>query len=489
MIVRNEAHIVVEALNAAAPFISSWVIVDTGSTDETTALIRSHMASLGIPGELHERPWRNFSYNRNEALTLAQGYGDYIWVMDADDTVEGKPDLSTLTADVYWLRSVDSNNDTFWIPRMFRDGLRVRWKGVVHEYATVEDSYIAARVHGRYHIADRHLGARSLSGETLILDRDQLLTELERHPEDSRSVFYLAQAYACIGDLASARTWYERRVAMGGWEEEVYTAMVRIADLMARLAEPWRDIQDMYLRAWEFRPTRAEPLFELARRYRAQQRYQLGYLFAKAGAAIPFPEHDVMAVRADVYQWRAITEQALCASRIGKPAEARALCRLLLSRPGLPDEAKSLISDIWAAPATVVAETTKHLPAPEQHGATNLAWRDVADIFLRTWEFRPSGAEALHDLAFRYRTRGRYQLGYLFARLAAEIPLPDVTPTRADVYEWRAITEQALCASRIGRQSEAGALCRLLLSRPGLPDEARSQITRIRDACSAVVTE
>ena len=107
MIVRNEAHIVEEVLDAVAPYISSWVIVDTGSNDGTQDLIRNHMARLGIPGELYERPWRNFGHNRTEALTLAQGHGDYIWVMDADDTVVGTPDFTQLGADIYRLRVVD----------------------------------------------------------------------------------------------------------------------------------------------------------------------------------------------------------------------------------------------------------------------------------------------------------------------------------------------------------------------------------------------
>jgi glycosyltransferase involved in cell wall biosynthesis len=56
MIVRNEAHIIRETLDSVVPYISSWVIVDTGSNDGTQDLIRDHMGRRGIPGELHERP-------------------------------------------------------------------------------------------------------------------------------------------------------------------------------------------------------------------------------------------------------------------------------------------------------------------------------------------------------------------------------------------------------------------------------------------------
>src|ERR1700756_4946921 len=114
MIVRNEAHIVGEVLDAVAPYITSWVIVDTGSDDGTQDVIRDHMAGLDIPGELHERPWQNFGHNRSEALTLARGHGDYIWVMDAADTVVGTPEFSQLSADAYYMRISGDAHWTFW---------------------------------------------------------------------------------------------------------------------------------------------------------------------------------------------------------------------------------------------------------------------------------------------------------------------------------------------------------------------------------------
>ena len=51
---------------------------------------------------MHLRP--NRRHNRSEALALAQGHGDYIWVIDADDMVVGTPDFEGLSADVYSLR-------------------------------------------------------------------------------------------------------------------------------------------------------------------------------------------------------------------------------------------------------------------------------------------------------------------------------------------------------------------------------------------------
>ena len=66
MIVRNAAH------------ISSWVIADTGSDDGTQELIANHMARLGTPRELCERPWPNFGHNRTEVLHLLERYSNSI---------------------------------------------------------------------------------------------------------------------------------------------------------------------------------------------------------------------------------------------------------------------------------------------------------------------------------------------------------------------------------------------------------------------------
>src|SRR5882757_4582268 len=302
MIVRNEAHIIEEVLGSVAPHIASWVIVDTGSDDGTQDVIRSHMADLGIPGELHERPWRDFGHNRSEALTLAKGHGDYIWVIDADDLVVGTPDFDGIHADVYNLRYGDGGM-LYWRRQLFRDQLLWRYVGVVHEYPDCDDPYVEERLEGDYYVNSRRLGARSLDPQKYARDRDLLLAEVERDHEDPRSAFYLAQSYYDLGDFVNAHEWYARRLDMGGWDEEVYCAMFRAAESMSQLGLPWQEVQEAYLRAWEFRPIRAEPLHAIAYRYRNDQRYHLGHLFAERAAKIPLPA-DTLFVGADAYAWR-----------------------------------------------------------------------------------------------------------------------------------------------------------------------------------------
>jgi hypothetical protein len=52
------------------------------------AAVKSREHLKDLPGELHERPWRDFAYNRSEALTLARPHGDYTLIIDADDVLE-----------------------------------------------------------------------------------------------------------------------------------------------------------------------------------------------------------------------------------------------------------------------------------------------------------------------------------------------------------------------------------------------------------------
>ncbi|HEV3055297.1 MAG TPA: glycosyltransferase, partial [Solirubrobacteraceae bacterium] len=249
MIVRNEAHIVREVIDAAIPHIDCWVIVDTGSTDQTIETICWRMAEKGVPGDIHERPWRDFGSNRTEALDLCRGKADYIWVIDADDVAVGDLDLSGLRADSYLLRYGDQFR--YWRRQIFRDGLRWRYEGVIHEYPVCLDPATEERLEGEYYIDSRRLGGRSREAEKYERDALLLREAVERDPDDARSVFYLAQSQFDTGDYAQALDSYTRRAGMGGFVEEVFYSLLRRATCLTLLDEPWDLALAAYLEAWQ----------------------------------------------------------------------------------------------------------------------------------------------------------------------------------------------------------------------------------------------
>jgi hypothetical protein len=192
---------------------------------------------------------------------------------------------------------------------------------------------------------------------------DQLLPEVKRNPEDARSVSLLAQVYFDSGDYLNARNWFARKMEIGGRpDEEKYLAMLRVAQSMEQLGEPWLEVQDAYLRAWEFRPTRAEPLYCIAGHYFNEKRYRLGYLFAERSAGIPLPADDMLVPYPDVYTWRATDVQARCAFCIGEPAEGFTLWRRLLARPDIPNGDRERIAAQRDAAVPAMLEAVSRYP-------------------------------------------------------------------------------------------------------------------------------
>ena len=334
MIVRDESHIVHEALASVASHIDCLVAVDTGSTDNTVEIIRAWMADNGVPGVVHERPWRDFGHNRSEALALAAGWADYIWVIDADDLLVGDPDLSRLRGDSYLLHHEDGVR--YWRKQILRDGLPWRYEGVVHEYVTCDEPADEERLVGDYHVASRRLGARSTSPEKYARDAALLLEAVLSDPEDARATFYLAQSYFDSQDYGEARRWYARRAEMGGFGEEIFFSLMRVAACLTFEEQPWEQVLATYLAAYQARPTRAEPLFEIARHFRLTHDFELGYLFARQAAEIAEPD-DLLFVDSGVYEWRARDEMAVCAYHTGRREECLQLSSALLALDGLPE--------------------------------------------------------------------------------------------------------------------------------------------------------
>ncbi|MEZ5824771.1 MAG: glycosyltransferase family 2 protein [Geminicoccaceae bacterium] len=341
MIVRNEAHVIERCLRSVMGVIDCWVIVDTGSNDGTQDLIRRVMA--GIPGELHERPWVNFGHNREEALALAEDRADYLLFIDADETLLFAEDavLPPLDGDIGQIE-IRLGRFVYRYPRLVRAACGWEWKGVLHEYLHSPNAVSHQRIDGLWIHAVSE-GARSKDPDKYR--RDALLLEqgLLDEPDNTRYMFYLGQSYRDCGKIERAIDAYEKRIAMGGWAEEVFESKLQIGLLRKTRGDRWADVCAAVLDAHSHSPHRAEPLFWLGQFCLDRGAHAEAMVYLTRAAEIPFPENDILFVDRSIYAWRCRMALAIAAYWVADHVRAVQLNDTLLGQTGLPPEARKQI--------------------------------------------------------------------------------------------------------------------------------------------------
>ena len=335
MIVRNEAEIVERCIDSVHDLIDTWVICDTGSTDTTRDVVRSALAAK--PGVLHEIPWTDFGQARTELLTLAHGSADYLLLIDADMTVLQRGELPPLTADAYMLRETGSLD--FAVNRLVRGDRRWWFEGSTHEYIATDGRFDQEQLDS---LLIEHHADGAARPQKLIRDVGLLKRDLTRNPDNARAVFYLAQTFRDLGKHELAIEYYRKRVEMRGWNEEVFYANLQEGILKAERNLDWG--VPVLLEAWQRRPTRAEPLYELARLYRARGDAALAHLFASRGLEVAYP-NDTLFIHRWVYDWGLLLERALAAVELGRVDEAAADLRELELREDLAEHVLEFVRD------------------------------------------------------------------------------------------------------------------------------------------------
>lgn len=309
MIVKNEAHVIERCLRQARDLVSSWCVVDTGSTDGTQELVRAAMKDL--PGRLLEIPWVDQEHARNYALHSAMSTapeGAYILTLDADDMLftDGELELNADSHEV-WIRIRDFE----WRhPRLLRAATPWRWVGKSDPHVSCPGAVRGAPVDGTF-ILSIPDGGSYADPEKYRKKAERLRLQCEAEPRNARWRYYYAQALKDSGDLAGALDQYELRAAMGGWEEERWHALYVAAQLRAILGHDVDDVRRAYLHAYMARPTRAEPLVRLACYLRHNDDVHGALDAAEKAAAIPRPD-DRLFVERSAYTWRALDELAMC---------------------------------------------------------------------------------------------------------------------------------------------------------------------------------
>lgn len=389
MIVRNEAKVIRRCLESVIPHIDAWAISDTGSTDGTQELIRAILKD--IPGVLIERPWVDFSTNRNEAIDAGLAFEpDWFMTLDADEVfTPGAGFGLDLSCDIHsvMFRMADSN--ARWPRRVFfRPNLRYRY--VLDEVLDDGDSH---DVLSACEVVSYPDGARSQDGLVPKFNRDVevLKRALESEPECPRYWFYLAQRLMGAQRYPEALEAYRKRVSLeGGFEEECARSAFMIGQIREILDDQDRaGIAAQYLAAWQMRPEFAEPLFALAMLHSQDGEHALAELYARAAQRLQRPAAG-LPIDEEIYAWKAVDLLAGALAEQGKLNEAAQLLEKLLPLQQLPETERPRVREN-------IATIRAALPEPEPFiGA------DEATYLAQSARVKERGLRGLLDAARSY---------------------------------------------------------------------------------------
>jgi GR25 family glycosyltransferase involved in LPS biosynthesis/glycosyltransferase involved in cell wall biosynthesis len=337
MIVKDEAPVIERCLASVLPLIDYWVVCDTGSTDGTQQLVQTFFAKHGKPGELHERPWKDFAHNRTEALALSRAKADYSLIIDADDTLEIPPDFRfpELTDDSYYVDLRDSATLCYQRMQLFRNSVRWYYRGVLHEFPQGEGAQTVG--HLPLIIRRNHDGARRKDPSTYNKDAAILEAALRTETDAfmrARYAFYLAQSYRDCRHHEKALHWYLARAEMGFWQEEVFVSLLQAGREAETLQHPQEEVLNLYRRAIEAAPHRAEAAHGASRYCRVASRNREGMEFARGAIDLQPPKNGLF-VEEWIYSYGLLDELSVNAYWAGEyrtslDAAVRALASVAL---------------------------------------------------------------------------------------------------------------------------------------------------------------
>ncbi len=329
MIVKNESRIIERLLETVAPIIDSYCICDTGSTDDTKVRIETFMQNRGIPGEVFQEPFKNFGYNRDLALKRADLWGDYVLLLDADMKLVIGPEFSkdALTKDGY-LCIQGNERFEYYNTRIIRTKKGVRCVCPTHEYYDFPAGLDHNNKLPKTFMRIDDIGDGGSKADKFERDIRLLKQGLEDEPKNGRYHFYIANSYRDLGKKEEAIEWFKKRIALGGWIEEVWNSMFEMGKCYLRLGDSAKGIETLLL-AYNTRPQRAESLYEIVKFYREVGRQQTAMMFLEKAYKIPYPKDDVLFIHKDVYDYLLDYEYSILAFYTGAPIDHKRYLTLL----------------------------------------------------------------------------------------------------------------------------------------------------------------
>ena len=315
MIVKNETAILPRFLNAVIPYIDEYCIVDTGSTDHTADLIPSICQS--IPGTVYHEPFQNFGYNRSHALAMATQHHascEYILLLDADmvfqSSLTGDEFRDRLTKDAYFIFQGTAAH-YYKNVRLIRNPGFIKWPtpvtywGVTHEYLQLPEKW-SVQLMERPTAFILDVGDGGAKADKFQRDIRLLTQGLVEHPNNDRYTFYLANSYRDAGEYDMAIETFQKRIAIGGWMEEIWQSYYNIGRCYQYKGNMEAAVY-WWLSGYAVYPKRIENVYEVVKHYRCQSnRHRLAYLYFNEAYDICAEKEptDHLFLQKDVYDYK-----------------------------------------------------------------------------------------------------------------------------------------------------------------------------------------
>jgi hypothetical protein len=183
-------------------------------------------------------------------------------------------------------------------------------------------------------------GFRSRDPDTLKKDLGLLKQSLAKGENCSRTVFHLGVFSEEAQDDRGALKYFEQRALMGGWDQEVFYSLFRVAFLEGKLGFSPEIFIAHYLRAYTYRPSRIEPLVALACYYLRKENFTKAYPLLKQVVSIPLSQ-DAIYVMVPLYEYWALFLLADVAYQLGYHEESWQISSKLLSLSSLPESERA----------------------------------------------------------------------------------------------------------------------------------------------------
>jgi GR25 family glycosyltransferase involved in LPS biosynthesis len=356
MIVKNESMIIKEILLNISKYIDYWVISDTGSTDNTIEVIKNFFQESKISGKIFQDKWIDFGTNRTIALKHALNESkiynlDYIFIMDADDLIEGElkwPEI--MDADGYYLKF--GVNFVYLRQQIFKSTLTWIYRGVLHEFPECVNKKPTniKKIEGEYYINSRRLSSRNSDPEKYLKDALILEKAIEENKEPellSRYLFYTGQSYYDYNNYEKSLYWYKKRVDCGGWIEEIYYSMFKIAECMIKLSYEKNEIIKTLLKGINIIKERPEcyyilgdyleSLYNLENNHEKKNKFlNLSYFYFNLLNNLSYvPERDStrLFLYKEIYNWLGKYKFGEISFKLEKYQEVKNICDEILEIP------------------------------------------------------------------------------------------------------------------------------------------------------------